>query len=185
MLYKIKLSLLCPGSGERDKKDDHYNCDPNSDKDGRRLKQEAPERMPIEPIQHIHFFGGLPGSCVRCHSASPRCISSLETVNVLRTALLKHSASVLPGTGGDGSGSMVLPVPYCTPARRSRSGARIRVSVEVRIPACYCPSRKARTAGASCADSHPGAKCPQSPSRTRVFAPISRAKSSAGCGFTI
>jgi hypothetical protein len=30
----------------------------------------------------------------------------LETVNVLRTALSKRSASVLPGTGGAGRGFM-------------------------------------------------------------------------------
>jgi hypothetical protein len=41
--------------------------------------------------------------CVFCHSASRRCISSLETVNVFRTALTKRSTSVLPWTGGAGT----------------------------------------------------------------------------------
>jgi len=41
-------------------------------------------------------------SCIFCHSASRRCVSSFETVNVLRTALSKRSASVLPGTSGRG-----------------------------------------------------------------------------------
>src|SRR5215472_7837774 len=48
-----------------------------------------------------------------------------------------------------------------------------------------CPSRNALTAGNIFADSHPVERCPQSDSRTSVWACTSGAKSSAGCGFTM
>jgi hypothetical protein len=52
------------------------------------------------------------------------------------------------------------------------------------IVAVYCPSRNARIAGYSFADSQLTALWPQSDSSTNVLAPRSVAKSSAGFGLT-
>jgi hypothetical protein len=49
----------------------------------------------------------------------------------------------------------------------------------------HWPSRHARTRGSRVEDSQTKAMWPQSPSSTRVLAPIMRANSSAGCGFTM
>lgn len=46
----------------------------------------------------VRFFAGF----VRWYSASASRKASLETLNILRTALSNFSASVLPGTSGGG-----------------------------------------------------------------------------------
>jgi hypothetical protein len=43
---------------------------------------------PLRPLADVLPFGG-------CHLTSRRCISSFETVNVLRAELSKRSASIL------------------------------------------------------------------------------------------
>jgi len=57
----------------------------------------------------------------RFHFASAFRTSSFETVNILRTALSKRSASVLPGTFGAGVGFIGF---YNTPFQRVAQSGR-------------------------------------------------------------
>jgi hypothetical protein len=52
------------------------------------------------------FFAGF----VRWYSASASKNASLETLNIVRTALSNFSAAVFPGTGGAACGFMCFPI---------------------------------------------------------------------------
>jgi hypothetical protein len=61
-----------------------------------RLKWSLPQYQQI--MAYCSCFGADFLPFVFCHPVSRRSISSLETVNVLRTAMSNRSASVSPGT---------------------------------------------------------------------------------------